>query len=74
MGKPVSKPDWEQQFKNGEWDYIKQLDELAHYSIIAGYFQFIKQGCSILDVGCGEGILQMRLSPHAYSCDRVGPS
>lgn len=67
MGKPVSKSEWECQFKNGEWDYIKQLDELAHYSIIAGYFQYMKQGGSILDVGCGEGLLQMRLSPHAYS-------
>lgn len=67
MGKPVPKSEWERQVKNGEWEYIKHLDELAHYSIIAGYFQHLKKGGAILDVGCGEGLLQMRLNPQTYA-------
>jgi len=27
----------------------------------------MKQGGAILDVGCGEGLLKVRLDPHAYS-------
>lgn len=58
---------WDSEYISGKWTYLKQLDELAHYSIIVGYFRYLKPGGSILDVGCGEGILQERLSPCAYS-------
>ena len=58
---------WEKQYQAGEWEWIKQVDELARYSIIAGYFEFLKPGGSILDVGCGEGTLRRRLHPQCYS-------
>ncbi len=62
-----SKEVWESEYKSGRWDYLNQLEQLARYSVIAGYFQFFKRGGSILDVGCGEGILQERLGPSTYS-------
>jgi 2-polyprenyl-3-methyl-5-hydroxy-6-metoxy-1,4-benzoquinol methylase len=43
------------------------LDELPRYSIIAGYFQYFKPEGSLIDVGCGEGILQEKLGPYSYS-------
>jgi len=50
---------------------MRQLDELARYSIIVGYLQYLKCGGSVLDVGCGEGVLQEKLGPRTY-CRYVG--
>jgi 2-polyprenyl-3-methyl-5-hydroxy-6-metoxy-1,4-benzoquinol methylase len=66
-GKPRDETLWQKQYAAGEWERLKQLDELAHYSVIVGYLSFLKPGGAFLDVGCGEGILQARLGPGAYS-------
>jgi 2-polyprenyl-3-methyl-5-hydroxy-6-metoxy-1,4-benzoquinol methylase len=65
-GAPTLK-GWDCQYENGNWGYMHQLQELARYSVIAGYFQHLKPGGSILDIGCGEGILQQRLAGQFYS-------
>jgi 2-polyprenyl-3-methyl-5-hydroxy-6-metoxy-1,4-benzoquinol methylase len=46
-------------------DRIRKIEELARYCIIIGYTQFFKAG-SILDVGCGEGVLHERLCESSY--------
>lgn len=58
----VSKDAWEKQYKQGSWEHLRHIDELAHYSVIVGYINYIKPTSSILDVGCGEGVLQERLT------------
>jgi 2-polyprenyl-3-methyl-5-hydroxy-6-metoxy-1,4-benzoquinol methylase len=63
----ASKALWEQRYEEGHWDRIRRIDELAHYSIIVGYVEFLNSGGSILDVGCGEGILYERLCASRYS-------
>jgi len=50
-----------------QMDPLKRLYEIARFSLIVGYFEYFKGGGSILDVGCGVGILAERLGPHAYS-------
>lgn len=57
----------DKKYKEGHWMPLREIHELAHYSIIAGYFQFLKKNGSLLDVGCGEGILQERIAPSNYS-------
>lgn len=64
---PVSREVWESEYFNDHWKFMKDLDELPRYSIIAGYFRYFKSGGSLLDVGCGEGILQEKLGPCYYS-------
>jgi 2-polyprenyl-3-methyl-5-hydroxy-6-metoxy-1,4-benzoquinol methylase len=64
---PVSKEIWDSQYSNGKWNFLGHLDQLARYSVVAGYLQYLKPGGSILDVGCGDGILLERLSPTGYS-------
>lgn len=61
--KTLPAEDWDRQFAAGEWDYLDGLDELAHHSIIAGYITRCAEvdSASILDVGCGEGVLQKLL-------------
>ncbi len=59
--------EWEQGYEGGKWDYLNQLKELAHYSILIGYINYYKYNGAVLDVGCGEGILFDRMRSHSYS-------
>jgi SAM-dependent methyltransferase len=64
---PVGKEVWESQYRGGGWEFMRRLDELARYSVIAGYLHHLKPGGSVLDVGCGEGLLADHLRPFGYS-------
>lgn len=64
---PASKETWDEQYRRGRWDFMKDLDELARYSVIAGLLRHLKPGGSILDVGAGEGILRDEMRPHGYA-------
>jgi len=65
---PVTKDVWEEQYRGGKWELMRGLDELARYSVIAGYLHHLKPGGSVLDVGSGEGLLRDHLAPFGYSC------
>ncbi len=62
----IDQDGWDERYRSGEWDYLDQLHELAHYSVIVGYCQHLFPDGKFLDVGCGEGILQQRLSILPY--------
>jgi 2-polyprenyl-3-methyl-5-hydroxy-6-metoxy-1,4-benzoquinol methylase len=64
---PVSKETWEAQYRQGGWEFMRSLDELARYSVIAGYLHALKPGGSVLDVGAGEGLLADSLRSFGYS-------
>ena len=64
---PLSKEAWEEQYRRGGWDFMRRLDEVARYSVIAGYLHHLKPGGSVLDVGSGEGLLADHLRPLGYS-------
>ncbi|KQM63965.1 hypothetical protein ASE74_12425 [Pedobacter sp. Leaf216] len=56
FGNRVSKSVWEKQFKGEDWDYLYSDAEKDHYLTIAGLIKEHGLG-SILDVGCGQGVL-----------------
>jgi 2-polyprenyl-3-methyl-5-hydroxy-6-metoxy-1,4-benzoquinol methylase len=58
---------WETQYAAGRWDYLAELSELARFSILAGYICHLKPGATVLDTGCGQGVLLRRLPPSCYS-------
>jgi 2-polyprenyl-3-methyl-5-hydroxy-6-metoxy-1,4-benzoquinol methylase len=59
---PPRSPIWEQDYAQGRYDFLADLGELGHYSVLVGYLQFF--GCrEVLDVGCGDGLLRTRLGP-----------
>ncbi len=64
---PLGKEAWEEQYRAGKWELMRRLDEVARYSVIAGYLHHLKPGGSVLDVGSGEGLLADHLRPLGYS-------
>ena len=55
----ITEKSWDKQFSSGKWNYLgKVAVERARNSVISGVFAlaYAPEG-SILDVGCGEGIL-----------------
>lgn len=64
---PVSRETWEKQYQAGQWEFMRAVDELARYSVIAGYVHHLHPGGSVLDVGSGEGILLDHLKPFGVS-------
>ena len=68
----VSKVKWENQYEEGRWKRLDNIDELARYNIITGYYDYyLSEGFldnrNLLDVGCGHGILQKKLNRIGYS-------
>jgi 2-polyprenyl-6-hydroxyphenyl methylase/3-demethylubiquinone-9 3-methyltransferase len=63
----ITQTTWDKRYREGAWERIRSIEELARYSIIVGYAHFVKKEGSILDVGCGEGILCKRLCKSRYS-------
>jgi 2-polyprenyl-3-methyl-5-hydroxy-6-metoxy-1,4-benzoquinol methylase len=57
---PVPADRWETDYRNGHWSFLKDVNELSRYSVVAGYIASLKPDGSVLDVGCGEGILYTR--------------
>ncbi|MGH9380710.1 MAG: class I SAM-dependent methyltransferase [Thermoanaerobaculia bacterium] len=57
----------DEEYAAGAWDYLRDADELPRFSVVAGYCHHVKPGGSVLEVGCGEGVLQERLCGDKYS-------
>lgn len=49
--------DWEESFQQHSWDYLAGIGETPRYSLVAGYIHKLAGRGSVLDAGCGEGVL-----------------
>lgn len=58
LGVPISATAWDRAFASGKWEYLRSMSEVAHYSAIHGYAAAVKSPASIIDIGCGPGILR----------------
>ncbi len=61
----VSAETWDREYRDGQWEYLRKMDSLAGLVSILGYCQFLNPA-SILDAGCGEGLLAEKLKILPY--------
>jgi len=55
------------QYAAKKWDGLSGLPELSRYGIITGYAKYFHKGRRVLDLGCGEGVLQQKFAATDYS-------
>lgn len=59
---------WNRQYRKGRWDNLKRPIENPRYHQIESFIQeFGPERPSVLDLGCGEGILTERMDENSYS-------
>jgi 2-polyprenyl-3-methyl-5-hydroxy-6-metoxy-1,4-benzoquinol methylase len=52
-----SKEAWDGQYTSGQWDSLRQAGELGRYGVLSAYIGYLGCPVSLLDVGCGEGLV-----------------
>lgn len=62
-----SRQTWENEYREGSWDYLRSDEEMPRYAVIATYLRKHCPGGVLLDAGCGEGILCDHLWPGSYA-------
>ena len=61
----VNADTWDREYRSGAWDFLGAMDNLGGLASILGYCQFLNPA-SILDVGCGAGLLARKLKVLPY--------
>lgn len=60
----ITRSVWDEQYASGAWDYLHSVREAARYGLIVGYCRNLSSCPAVLDVGCGDGLLQRLLFPY----------
>jgi trans-aconitate methyltransferase len=64
MAKNASTADgWDEEYRAGRWSFLRDLPESGRYGIIGMWLSLTETLDSVLDLGCGEGLLYERLQP-----------
>jgi 2-polyprenyl-3-methyl-5-hydroxy-6-metoxy-1,4-benzoquinol methylase len=58
---------WDAQYQSGRWDYLAGSEEFIRYAVINSFLLRQNGPLSLLDVGCGEGLLLKNLGPQFVS-------
>jgi len=62
-----SESQWDADYTIGTWDYLwDHLEEGRYQAVLLAIAKYAPQG-ALLELGCGEGILQSRMMPDSYA-------
>jgi 2-polyprenyl-3-methyl-5-hydroxy-6-metoxy-1,4-benzoquinol methylase len=56
------KGHWEDEYESGLWNRLHGSQEFARYTLVSGYIQRSRRQVSLLDIGCGEGVILKHLN------------
>jgi len=56
-GLRLADSQWDSDYAAGAWQWLRSGQELPRYSVIVGYCRQLRPSGSVLDIGCGEGLL-----------------
>jgi 2-polyprenyl-3-methyl-5-hydroxy-6-metoxy-1,4-benzoquinol methylase len=56
-GLRLADSQWDSDYASGAWQWLRSGQELPRYSVIVGYCRQLRPSGSVLDIGCGEGLL-----------------
>ena len=48
---------WDAEYETGAWTRLGSLTEMSRYGVITGYCRQAGAAASVLDIGCGSGLL-----------------
>jgi 2-polyprenyl-3-methyl-5-hydroxy-6-metoxy-1,4-benzoquinol methylase len=48
---------WDREYRDGRWDFLHAMREVPRYGIVSAYLTQILKPGSLLDIGCGDGVL-----------------
>ncbi|MEM7085462.1 MAG: class I SAM-dependent methyltransferase [Bacteroidota bacterium] len=58
---------WNKQYKSGRWESLKSdLEAKRYYQILDYLKEFAPDNPAILDIGCGDGVLNQRISDFPF--------
>jgi SAM-dependent methyltransferase len=49
--------EWNRQYTSSTWRYLSGLEQTPRYAVIEAWRRRLKPSGSVLDLGCGEGVL-----------------
>jgi 2-polyprenyl-3-methyl-5-hydroxy-6-metoxy-1,4-benzoquinol methylase len=58
--------DWDQDYQAGRWDGADEKEQLSRYALLGGIIT-LTGASSLLDVGCGRGLLREFIPPDALT-------
>lgn len=64
MSEADAKALWDREYDGGRWAYLHKLQEAARYGVVSAYIHHHLRpgaGATVLDLGCGEAILDAHL-------------
>lgn len=55
--------EWDDEYRRGRWAFLGALTESGRYGILTGWLAETGTAASVLDIGCGEGVLLRHIEP-----------
>lgn len=49
--------EWDAEYREGRWGFLLDVKEVARTGVISGWLRAMETSASVLDIGCGEGVL-----------------